>query len=114
METFDIRYNHEFISNRVRDELILNSIFNTDPIESSIMKTVQELFHFTIEKGRDINSLSGGQRSLVYLVTLSYICQEKNISGIVLNLINILESLTEKSSITIIDYLTKRGFSVNL
>ncbi len=97
MKLLEIEYNHEFISNKIRDELLLYDIWNFKQLEKQIIAKIDMLFSFNIGLNRNINYLSGGQRSITYLVTLSYILKERNISEIELSLQNILESLSIKS-----------------
>ncbi|MGL1892376.1 MAG: hypothetical protein OCD02_12175 [Spirochaetaceae bacterium] len=112
MRSLNIDYSHEFISNKIKDELLLNDIFSFNLNESLILKDIDDLFNFQVGLNRDINTLSGGQRSLTYLITLAYILEEKNIKNIDLELNNILESLTSKNRDKIVKYLKERGINV--
>lgn len=112
MEILEIQYNHEFISNKIRDELVLYDIFLYKKIEENIINEIEKKFFFRIEKNRNINKLSGGQRSIAYLITLCYIVEHKNIKNLQISLINILESLSIKNRETVLEALKDRGINV--
>jgi len=112
MKSLEIEYSHEFISNKIKDELILYDIWVYKELELQILKDLKTNFNFNIGVNRNINTLSGGQRSIAYLVTLTYILQERKIDHIQLILSNIIESLTKESGDKILAYLKKRGVDV--
>lgn len=111
MKELTIDYGHEFIANRIKDELLIYDIWEYDKIESEIISDLNNFFSFKIEKSRNINTLSGGQRAVAFIVTLSWILTFKNIKNPTLKLTNIIESLTIKTGNKLIDYLTKRGIN---
>lgn len=112
MKTIQIQYSHEFISNKVRDELLLYDIWNFKEVEKSIISEIEEYYSFNIGFNRDINTLSGGQRSVAYLVTLINILREKEIKDIELKMTNILESLSPSTRDTTLKYLISNGVTV--
>lgn len=112
MKFLTVGYSHEFISNKITDELILYNIWNYKELEKRIISEVKKIFSFNIGASRNINTLSGGQRSITFLVTLTYILKERNIDSLELKLNNIIESLSAESSRKITDYLNKRGVNV--
>jgi hypothetical protein len=99
-----IEYGKEFISNRIRDELILHNIVKYKAMEEQIRGDLKAFFYLEL-KHKNINKLSGGQRSIVYLVTLKHIILNKNITEIKLELINIKESLSPQSNLNLEKYL---------
>jgi len=112
MRFLTIEYNKEFISNRIKDELLLVDIWNYTEIEKKILIDIETNFNYKIEPSRNINTLSGGQRSIAYLVTLSYIILEKKLEKVTLNLVNITQSLSPKSREKLEKYLNERGIYV--
>lgn len=112
MRSLTIDYSHEFISNKVIDELILYDIWDYKTIEINIISEIERIFCFNIGTNRNINSLSGGQRSITYLLTLTCILKERNIEHINLKLNNIIESLSVNSGNKLLEYLKKRGINV--
>lgn len=108
----NITYNHEFISNKVKDELILHNIWSFKDTEQLIIKDIDRILDYNIGLNRNINTLSGGQRSIAYLVTLTYIIKEKKIDSAKLKLTNILESLSPNTRDKIISYLTDNNIKV--
>lgn len=112
MENLTIEYSHEFISNKIKDELLLNDIWDFKNIENRILFDIKKIFDFDIGRSRNINTLSGGQRSITYLITLSYILTSKNIDHITIKLINIKESLSPISMDKLLKYLSERGIDV--
>ncbi len=107
-----IDYGHEFISNRIKDELILNDIFDFQETEKNILKEMNNIFEMDIEINKDINHLSGGQRSLAFLVTLCHIIKKKNIPKAEIQIDNIKESLTSQKYQLLTEYLSERGIDV--
>lgn len=112
MRYLSIDYSHEFISNKIKDELLLNDIWDYNCIEKAILEDIKRVFDFDIGISRNINTLSGGQRSITYLITLSYILSAKKIENMTLNLNNITQSLTKLSRTKLLDYLKDRGINV--
>ncbi len=112
MRYLTIEYSHEFISNKIKDELLLNDIWDFSIIEKKILHDIKTFFDFDIGISRDINTLSGGQRSITYLVTLSYILISKKINHMTLNLNNITQSLSPLSRDKILKYLSNKGIYV--
>lgn len=110
----DIIYSHEFISNRIKDELILHSIGNYREVEENIIGDMATLTGYNIEVNRNINTLSGGQRAILYLITLSYIVNSFNLKDFKVTLIRIVESLTEKNRVRVMSYLKERGIKVEV
>lgn len=108
----NIVYNHEFISNKIKDELILHNIWSFEELEQFIIQDVYKILDYNIGFNRNVNTLSGGQRSVAYLVTCAYIIKEKNIKSAKLMLTNVLESLSPKTRDKIISYLTKKNIKV--
>lgn len=113
MKLLNIEYNHEFISNKIKDELLLNDIWKFKELEKDIVKDINDYFNFDIGLSRNVNTLSGGQRSITYLVTLSYILKFKNINNITIHLNNIKESLSILSWNIIYKYLTLKGINID-
>lgn len=112
MKYLTIEYGDEFISNRIKDELLLNDIWNFSEKEKMILSDIQNIFDFEIELSRNINTLSGGQRSIAYLVTLAYIIEARQKEQITLNLINIRESLSPLSNKKLETYLKDKNINV--
>lgn len=112
MKSITIKYNHEFISNKIRDELLLYDILDFKKVEKEIISEIEELFSFNPGKKRDINTLSGGQRSITYLITLRHILSQKNIKKVKIKLVNILESLSDRSNRIIKDYFSKHNYTL--
>lgn len=112
MKSITINYSHEFISNKIADELILNDIIDYKKIEESILKEIETNFSFNVGKNRNINTLSGGQRSVAYLITLKKILTHKGITSIKINLVNILESLSENYRKIIINTFKENNFII--
>lgn len=112
MRYLTIEYSHEFISNKIKDELLINDIWDFADIEKVILLDVKTFFSFDIGISRNINTLSGGQRSIAYLVTLSYILISKKINHMTLNLKNIAQSLSPLSLEKLLKYLTDKGIYV--
>lgn len=110
----NITYSHEFISNRVTDELILHSISNYREVEEYIIRDMSNLTGYNIGKSRIVNSLSGGQRAILYLITLSYIIDSYKIKKFHLQLNRILESLTMENRENIQSYLLNRGITIEV
>lgn len=113
MKTLIIDYNHEFISNKIKDELIINDIWNFKELEKDIIQDIKDIFLFDISPNKNINTLSGGQRSIAYMVTLKYILKEKDIYSIKLKMNNIIESLSVENGKKLIKYINKGGIVVN-
>lgn len=112
MRYLTIEYGREFISNKIKDELLLNNIWDFTRIEKIIVEDIRSYFGFDIGISRNINTLSGGQRSIAYLLTLSHIADFKQIRQLTLNLLNIKESLSANSNARLITYLNDRGIYV--
>jgi len=112
MRFLAIHYSHEFISNKVIDELILHDIWDYKKIELEIIEEINRIFFFNIGKNKNINKLSGGQRSITYLVTLSFILKKKNIKNLSIKLHNIIESLSAENGSKLLRYMNKRGINV--
>lgn len=113
MNLLNIDYSHEFISNKITDELILYDIWNYKDIETLIIAEIEHEFLFKPGINRNINTLSGGQRSITYLVTLTFILKCKKYKNIELHLNNIIESLSIDNGKRILNYLKARGLYVN-
>ena len=112
MNKIKIEYGHEFISNRVVDELLLYNIWECKTLELEIINQIQELFNFNIGRNRNINTLSGGQRSVTYIITLTFIKRANNIKDLSVELTNIFESLTENYINILIEYLKENDIGI--
>lgn len=112
MKTINITYSHEFISNKVRDELLLYDIWNFKDVEARIITEISKLYSFNIGTNRNVNTLSGGQRSVVYIVTLINILKEKGIDNIEISMKNILESLSPSTRKITLNYIKTNGIEV--
>lgn len=112
MKRIQIHYSHEFISNKIRDELLLYDIWNFKEVEKSIISEINSLYSFDVGHNRNVNTLSGGQRSVTYLVTLTNILKEKEINNIEVCLTNILESLSPATREITLNYLDKNSITV--
>lgn len=112
MQTLTVTYSHEFISNKIRDELLLNDIFDYKHLERRVTEDIKKLYNFDISPTRNVNTLSGGQRSITYLITLRHILSYKNLDNIEVTLINIMESLSQKSRDILLNYFKKNNITI--
>lgn len=113
MNNFKIRYGHEFISQSIRDELILYSISDYKNTEMEIIEDIKKHFGFDPGVKRNIQTLSGGQRVISFIITLIYILLDRSIMEIELDMTGLMESLTEKNRSILISYITSKGIYVN-
>lgn len=112
MKIFSITYGHEFISQSIRDELILYRVKEYKSIEQKILQDVEGTFGFNPGTKRDIQTLSGGQRVICYLITLSYIIKDRGITDLLIDTTGLLESLTLENREKLETFLQVRSVNV--
>lgn len=109
MINFKITYGHEFVSQSIRDELILYSITDYKSTELQILEDVKSHFGFDPGIKRNIQTLSGGQRVICFIITLVYILLDRSIIEISLDMKGLLESLTEENRLKLLLYIKSKG-----
>lgn len=83
-------------------------------VEEKIIKDMVQLTGYDIGKGRNVNSLSGGQRSILYLITLSYIVEYYKQYNFKISLFRVLESLTLENREKITKYLEAKKIVIEV